>query len=113
MSTSKNYQRWFVDSSYQYASAPKLEVAVFNFARDRYLHTLVYEGDIPEMTRDIAARAELLHSANKGCKPVEVRKTTGGRDNDIVYITMGHHSINLRRVVEEFEIIPNDNILQL
>lgn len=113
MSTPKDYQRWFVDSSYQYSGAPKLEVAVFNFARDRYMHTLVYEKDIPEMTRDIAARAELLHRANKGCKPVEVRGTKGGAYDDVIYITMGHHSINLRRVVEEFEVIPNDNILQL
>lgn len=113
MSTPKSYQRWFVDSSYQYSGAPKLEVAVFNFARDRYMHTLVYEGGIPEMIRDIAAKAELLHRAFKGCKPVEVRRAKGGAHDDIVYITMGHHSISLRRVVEEFEIIPNDNILQL
>ena len=113
MSTTRDYQRWFVHTTYQYAGAPKLEEAVYHFARTRYLYTLVYEKDIPEMTRDIAAKAELLHRANKGCKPVEVRRTKGGAYDDIIYISMGHHSINLRRVVEEFEIIPNDNILQL
>lgn len=109
-----NYQRWFVFGTYQYSGAPKLETDLYNFARERYLYTLVYETDIDEMLRDITAKAELLHRAHKNCKPVDVRRSKdhGYQDNSI-WLYMGAHALQLRKVKEELEIIPNDNILQL
>lgn len=108
-----NYQRWFVNGTYQYAGAPKLEQAVFSFAEKRYLHTIIYEADINKVVADIKAKAELLHRENKKCKPVEVSDSRNPLVPESRNIRIGEHFLNLTKVKEELEYIQNDNVLKL
>ena len=107
MQENNNYQRWFVDSFYSYAGAPKLEAALMQYARRHFLHCLVYETDIKDVVSNIKAAQEALYKQNRRLKKVRVEcsKTRFGADDDIIWLYVGYQHLVLQKVKEEIETV--------
>ena len=107
MQENNNYQRWFVDSFYTYAGAPKLEAALMRYARHHFLHCLVYEKDIKDVVSNIKAAQEKIYEQNRRLKKVRVEcsKTRLGADDDIIWLYIGEQHLVLQKVREEIETV--------
>ncbi len=104
-----NWQRWFVSGSYTPAGRPKLEDELMRYARGVYLHTLIYETDLPNLVKQIQVKQEQIWEANKRLRKVEVKL---GRDwYSIVptrWLYIGEQHLVLTKVKDEKETIdPN------
>lgn len=71
------FHRWFCYSHYSLAGAPKLEQAVFDYARQKMYGYLIDEEDLPILVAALKAKKRDLMDENRRLKDVEIRIDNG------------------------------------
>jgi hypothetical protein len=101
--------RWFVYDYHCAAGRPKMEDAIFDFARKEFLYKEIYEPDLQSLVTICNRYQQKLWAENKRLKEVEITLTKQwGIDDNLRWLTIGGQSLHLRRIegtisTEEFD----------
>lgn len=98
-------ERWFVFDYHCVAGRPKMEDAVFEYAREILLYKIVYAKDLDGIVTLLNQKQQELYAENKRLKPVEIELSKHYYDADssrCIYI--GNQSIHLRKIEGEFSL---------
>ena len=98
-------ERWFVFDYHCVAGRPKMEDAVFEYAREILLYKIVYAKDLDGIVTLLNKKQQELYADNKRLKAVEIELSKHYYDADssrCIYI--GNQSIHLRKIEGEFSL---------
>lgn len=101
-------KRWFVFDYHCVAGRPKMEDAVFEYAREILLYKIVYAKDLDGIVTLLNKKQQELYAENKRLKAVNVRysKDFGylyGPDNGKQFY-IGQQWLKLRKIEGEFSL---------
>lgn len=98
-------ERWFVYDYYCAAGRPKMEDAIFEYARDILLYKIVYTKDLDGIVTLLNKKQQELYAENKRLKPVEIELSRHFYGTDTTrWIHIGNQSIHLRKIEGEFSL---------
>ena len=102
----KNEQRWFVSDYYVAAGRPKMEDALMEFARKKWLYSIVPECQLEQMVEILNREQARLKAENRRWGEVKVRLAVydgpWGKD-DHVRLYIGAQNLFLRLIRREYE----------
>ena len=87
---------WFVYDYYAAAGRPKAENAVFEHAREKYLHRLVADYMFEDIETELAEYCARIREENRRLAPVEIRFDSGIDGH--MWLHIGSQSLHLRKV---------------
>lgn len=87
---------WFAVSAYSTAGRPKMESALFDYAKKLLLHRLIAGCDIAHALNDLSTRQDTLSSTNPRWSRTDIRISDGV--DGIAWIGIGESHITLQRV---------------
>lgn len=90
--------RWFVYDYHCAAGRPKMEDAVFNFARENFLYKEVYEPDLQSLASICNRYQQKLYAENKRLKEVNIELTKEWTNGGLRWLKIGEQSLHLRRI---------------
>ena len=103
----KNENRWFVSDYYAAAGRPKMEDALMDFARKRWLYSIVPECQMEQMVEVLNREQARLKAENRRWGNVDVRLGVWDRGNfgkdDHVRLYVGSQNLFLRLIRREYE----------
>lgn len=91
-------QRWFVYDYHCAAGRPKMEDAVFQFAREKFLYKEVCEQDLQSLVTICNRKQQELYAQNRRLKEVEIVLTKDWNSQGHRWLTIGGQSLHLRRI---------------
>ena len=97
----EKYPMWFVYDYHCAAGRPKAEDAVFNHAKEKYLHCLVAEYLLEDIETELAKYCARIREENKRLAPVEIKFDSGHDGHKWLHI--GQQSLHLRKVKDTME----------
>ena len=97
------YQRWFVYDYYIASGRPKMEDALMEIARKKWLYRSIYESDLKNMGKVMNQYQERLYNENKRLKKVNIG-ITDTRDK-LCWLKIGEQSLRIRKIEEELEYV--------
>lgn len=98
-------ERWFVFDYHCVAGRPKMEDAIFEYARDILLYKIVYTKDLDGIVTLLNKKQQELYAKNKRLKPVEIKLSTYFYGTVTTrWIHIGIQSIYLRKIEGEFSL---------
>lgn len=98
-------ERWFVFDYHCVAGRPKMEDAIFEYAREILLYKIVYAKDLDGIVTLLNKKQQELYAENKRLKPVEIELSRYFYGTDTTrWIRIGNQSIHLRKIVGEFSL---------
>ena len=101
-------ERWFVFDYHCVAGRPKMEDAVFEYAREILLYKIVYTKDLDGIVTLLNKKQQELYAENKRLKAVNVRYPMdfgylyGPNNGKLFYI--GQQWLKLRKIEGEFSL---------
>lgn len=95
--------RWFIDNAYVVAGRPKMEAALMDFARGKFMHHLVWDSDLDNLVGQILQQQTQLRSENKRWQSVDVHLSDRSRsvNNNLIWLHIGEQYLILQRVMGE------------
>lgn len=92
--------QWFVSRAYSIGGRPKMEDALMDFCKERFLCHLVYEGDLDHLLGEISQQQTYLHNQNKRWAAVEISLTDRRRRecDDTIWLNIGDQHLTMQRV---------------
>lgn len=99
-------ERWFVFDYHCVAGRPKMEDAIFEYAREILLYKIVYTKDLDGIVTLLNKKQQELYADNKRLKPVEIELSRNFHyaDHTTRWLYVGNQSIHLRKIVGEFSL---------
>lgn len=93
--------RWFVYDYHCAAGRPKMEDAIFEFAREILLYKIVDSDDFDRIVTILNRKQQELYAQNKRLKEVDIKYSTYYMDGHRS-LSIGEQSIRFRRIEGEF-----------
>jgi hypothetical protein len=96
------YQRWFFTGHYSVSGRPKLEDMMMSYAKEQFLHALVYESFLPKLVEELKEHQDRLYAENKRLKKVDI-SLSKGYDDGLRWLKIGEQHLTLQRVKYEID----------
>lgn len=95
--------RWFIANAYVVAGRPRMESALMDFAKQKYLYYLVYDSDLGSLVEQILKQQTQLRAENPRWQSVDVHITDFARryNDNLIWLHIGAQHLTLQLVMGE------------
>ena len=97
---------YFCYDGYTTAGRPKMEAALYDYAKQLILHRTISGSDINDLTAVIMARQAELAELHHNWRPVEIRYSDGM--DGLIWFYIGESHVTLRKIAGRFESAVKD-----